>query len=50
MDKGELNLTIGKVRKKRKITQDLLGWGICNSRQVSKIENGEEMPDYSREQ
>jgi len=46
MNTGEFELLIENERRKKKISQELLGWGICHPQQVSKIENSEKVPDF----
>ena len=43
---SQLGIYIKKVRKEKKITQSDLSAGICSNKGLSKIEQGEWIPDY----
>lgn len=42
----QIHYLIGRVRKERHISQQVLGKGICSVQQVSKIEKGDVSPDF----
>jgi len=46
MNTGEINLLIGKIRKNKKVRQDVLAMGICSEQLISKIEKGKVTPEF----
>lgn len=42
----QIHYMIGKIRKDKHISQQVLGKGICSIQQISKIEKGEVSPDF----
>lgn len=42
----QIHYLIGKIRKDKRISQQILGRGICSTQQISKIEKGEVLPDF----
>lgn len=42
----QIHALIGEIRRDRRISQQVLGSGICSVQQVSKIENGDVSPDF----
>lgn len=42
----QIHYLIGKIRKGKRISQQILGRGICSAQQISKIEKGEVVPDF----
>lgn len=42
----QIHYLIGKIRKDKRISQQILGRGICSVQQISKIEKGEVLPDF----
>ena len=46
MNTGEINLLIGKIRRKEGVRQETLAMGICSEQQISKIEKGIVTPEF----
>ncbi|MDE5591279.1 MAG: helix-turn-helix domain-containing protein, partial [Acetatifactor sp.] len=42
----QIHYLIGKIRKGKHISQQVLGRGICSIQQISKIEKGDVSPDF----
>lgn len=42
----QIHYLIGKIRRDKHISQQVLGRGICSIQQISKIERGEVLPDF----
>lgn len=42
----QIHYLIGKIRKDKHISQQVLGSGICSIQQISKIEKGDVSPDF----